>query len=81
VTLGATVRAIVTRGGWAFDAAATPQYLDSASRQGFGYAVVGSVRREVGKMSLGATGMVFDDRKMGYRVQRVTVDVQVPVGR
>jgi tetratricopeptide (TPR) repeat protein len=81
VTLGATVRAIVTRGSWAFDAAATPQYLDSASRHGFGYAVVGSVRREVGKMSLGATGMLFDDSKMAYRVQRVTVDVQVPIGR
>jgi hypothetical protein len=30
---------------------------------------------------VGASGMVFDDRKMAYRVQRVTVDVQVPIGR
>ena len=81
VTAGATVRAIVTRGAWTIDAAATPQYLDSASRSGFGYAAVGSVRRNVGRLSLGASGMIFDDMALKYRVRRVTVDVSVPVRR
>ena len=81
VTVGATVRAILSRGPWVVDLSGTPQYLDSASRSGLGYAAVASVRRVVGRATVGATGMVFDDRKMKYRVQRVTMDVQVPVGR
>ncbi|WP_239493128.1 tetratricopeptide repeat protein [Luteitalea sp. TBR-22] len=81
VTAGATLRAIVTRGPWQIDMSATPQYLESESRRGFGYSAVGSLRRDAGPVSVGVSGMVFDDRKMAYRVQRITLDVQVPIGR